>query len=66
MKEDILAHQPLRNNFKNIGRENERVFQSLVYMGNASHYMARANTVIEYLNVPETLKTEMKNIYMLS
>lgn len=60
-KKTFLEQQPLRNNFGRIDKENDFVFQLLVYMGNASHYMAWANTIIEDLNVPENLKKEIKN-----
>ncbi|OKO50625.1 hypothetical protein ABH17_028765 (plasmid) [Bacillus toyonensis] len=58
-KKTFLEQQPLRNNLGRIDKENDFVFQLLVHMGNASHYMAWENTIIEDLNVPENLKKEI-------
>lgn len=60
--DNVLDHRPNLKNLKAIGKEEDYVFQALAYMGDASHYMVWANTVIEHVNVPETLKTEMKSI----
>lgn len=52
--------QPLYDNFKRIGKQNDFIFQALAYMGNATHHMSWANTVLEHEEkVPKELKAEM-------
>lgn len=60
MKERVLEMQPLRENFKLIGKEEDYIFQALVYMGQASAQMSWANTVLEDVNeVSKELKDAM-------
>ncbi|WP_309260501.1 hypothetical protein [Bacillus cereus] len=60
MKERVLEMQPLRENFKLIGKEKDYIFQALAYMGQASSQMSWANTVLEDVNeVPKELKDAM-------
>lgn len=57
------AHQPNYEGFKQLSKLNDFTFQSLAHMGNASHHMAWANTVLEDVKeVPEELKADMKQI----
>lgn len=47
MKERVLEMQPLRGNFKLIGKEKDYIFQALAYMGEANAQISWANTVLE-------------------
>lgn len=60
MKERVLEMQPLRENFKLIGKEKDHVFQALTYMGEASAQISWANTVLKDVDkVPRELKDAM-------
>ncbi|TXR91726.1 hypothetical protein DN390_28835 [Bacillus sp. SH7-1] len=60
MKERVLKMQPLRGNFKLIGKEKDYLFQALAYMGEASAQISWANTVLEDVDkVPRELKDSM-------
>jgi hypothetical protein len=60
MKKQVLEMQPLRDNFKLIGKEKDYIFQALAYMGGATAQMSWANTVLEDVDkVPKELKNEM-------
>lgn len=63
-KKDFLqSFQPNHDNFNKIGKGDDYIFQALAHMGNASHQISWANTVVEDLtDVPEELKSEMKQI----
>ena len=51
------------NTFKDMGKEEDYIFQALAYMGNASNQMAWANTVLdEDESVSKRIKDEMKQI----
>ncbi|WCK57469.1 hypothetical protein PP175_25730 (plasmid) [Aneurinibacillus sp. Ricciae_BoGa-3] len=55
------AHQPNYENFKQLGKLDDFIFQSLAHMGNASSQMSWANTVLENeKHVPNELKEEMR------
>lgn len=63
MKDRLLEMQPLRENFKLIGKEKDYIFQALAYMGEASSQMSWANTVLEDINeVPKELKVAMLQV----
>lgn len=62
--DNVLDHRPNLENLKAIGKENDYVFQALAYMGDASHFMSWANTVLEHVEeVPEELKEEIKKVH---
>lgn len=62
--DNVLDYRPKLNNLKLIGKEDDYVFQALAYMGDASHFMSWANTVLELAeDVSEDLKQEIKNVH---
>lgn len=63
-KRDFLKeYQPLHDQFEQMGMGGNYFFQALAHMGDASHQMAWANTVLADLDeVPSALKEEMKSI----
>lgn len=62
-KDFLQSHQPNYKNVIKIGKGDDYIFQALAHMGNASHHMSWANTVVAALTeVQEELKTKMKHI----
>ncbi|MGE6717867.1 hypothetical protein ACQKGD_10885 [Peribacillus frigoritolerans] len=52
-----------KDKFDAIGKGNDYLFQALAHLGNGSHKLSIATTVMSELDeVPEDLKTELKGI----
>jgi hypothetical protein len=63
LSENLFDNRPNLENIKKLGEDENYIFQALAYMGEASHFMAWANTVIENeKSVPEELKEQMKQV----
>lgn len=63
LAEQRLYKQPNIKNIKQLGKENDIVFQALAYMGNASYQVSWANTVLSQGNkVSEEVLEKMKKI----
>lgn len=56
------AHQPGYEKFRQLGVLDNYVYQSLVHMGNASHQLSWALTVLEHTKVPKDLKEEIRQV----
>lgn len=56
------AHQPNYDGFKQLGKSNDVIFQSLAHTGDASHKMSWAITVLENEDVPNDLINEMLSV----
>lgn len=54
------AHQPNHEGFKQLGKLDDYVYQSLAHMGFASHEMSWALTVLDNTDVPAELKEEVR------
>ncbi|PFJ07324.1 hypothetical protein COD67_00955 [Bacillus cereus] len=62
--DNVLDHRPNLENLKVIGKEDDYVFQTLAYMGDASKFMSWANTVLECAEgIPDELKQEIKKVH---
>jgi hypothetical protein len=56
------AHQPNYEGFKQLGVLDDYVYQSLSHMGNASHLMSWAFTVLDHTDVPKELREEIRQV----
>ncbi|MGG4186415.1 hypothetical protein ABEW24_23980 [Paenibacillus jamilae] len=56
------AHQPNYEGFAKLGVLDDYVFQSLAHMGNASHLMSWAFTVLDHTDVPKELREEVRQV----
>ncbi|MBD7970339.1 hypothetical protein [Paenibacillus gallinarum] len=56
------AHQPGYEKFKQLGVLDDYVYQSLVHMGNASHQLSWALTVLEHTDVSNELQEEIRQV----
>ncbi|WP_024634269.1 MULTISPECIES: hypothetical protein [Paenibacillus] len=56
------AHQPNYEDFQQLGKQDDYIFQSLVHLGNASHHVSWGLTVLEYTDVPVELKEEIRQL----
>ncbi|WP_348624246.1 hypothetical protein ABFT51_03280 [Paenibacillus peoriae] len=56
------AHQPNYEGFKQLGVLDDYVYQSLAHMGNASHQLSWALTVLENTDVPKELQEEIRQV----
>lgn len=54
------AHQPGYEGFKQLGKLDDYVFQSLAHLGDASHKLSWGLTVLEHTDVPVELQEEIK------
>lgn len=54
------AHQPNYDAFRKIGVLDDYIYQSLSHMGNASHLMSWAFTVLDHTDVPLELREEIR------
>jgi len=54
------AHQPNYEGFKQLGKLDDYVYQSLAHMGNASHHLSWGLTVLEHTDVPKDLREEIR------
>lgn len=55
-----------KDRFKEMGKENDFIFQTLVFMGNASQQMSLAYTIASELeDVPKSIKDEMRETSIL-
>lgn len=61
--ETRLNQMLLVDRFKEMGKENDPIFQTLVFLGNGSHHLSLASTVLQhYDGLPTELKVELKSI----
>lgn len=54
------AHQPGYENFKQLGKLNDYIYQSLVHMQNASHQLSWGLTVLDHADIPANLREEIR------
>ncbi|MEK3735692.1 hypothetical protein NYE47_00830 [Paenibacillus sp. FSL H7-0941] len=54
------AHQPNYEGFKQLGKLDDYVYQSLAHMGNASHHLSWGLTVLDHTDVPTELREEIR------
>ncbi|WP_340389524.1 hypothetical protein [Paenibacillus sp. FSL E2-0151] len=56
------AHQPGYEGFKQLGKLDDYVYQSLSHLGDASHKLSWSLTVLENTDVPKELQEEIKQV----
>ncbi|WP_339188410.1 hypothetical protein MKX33_00715 [Paenibacillus sp. FSL R5-0490] len=54
------AHQPGYEGFKQLGKSDDYVYQSLVHLGDASYRLSWGLTVLEHTDVPVEVQEEIK------
>ena len=54
------AHQPNYDVFKNLGKLDDYIYQSLSHMGGASSQLSWALTVLDHTDVSQELKEELR------